>query len=107
LVRLCDQLHAQAEREANLRLFGTPTGMPPDPTLRDETPEVAWALYNQNQRARGANSAMIPGISPPTTAVPVPFQKTTLPGQPMHDSNVMNQTFPWPKSNTPNQPRNQ
>ena len=50
---------------------------------------------------------MIPDISTPTTAVPVPFQKTTPPGQPMHDSNVMNQTFPWPQSNTPNQPRNQ
>ena len=50
---------------------------------------------------------MIPGISTPTAAGPVPFQKTTLPGQPMHNSRVMNQTSPWLQSNSPNQPRNQ
>jgi len=106
-IRLYHLILAQAEREANLRLFGTPTGMPPDPTLRDETPEIAWILYNQNQRARRANSAMTPGIPTPTAAGPVPFQKTTLPGQPMHNSRVMNQTSPWLQSNSPNQPRNQ
>jgi len=106
-IRLYHLILAQAEREANLRLFGTPAGMPPDPTLRDETPEIAWILYNQNQRARGANSAMIPGISTPTTAVPVPFQKTTLPGQPMHDSNILDQTSPSLQSNSTSQPRNQ
>jgi hypothetical protein len=45
-------------------------GMPPDPTLWDEPPEIAWVLWHQQQALRHPNRLLPGGIPEPQLGIP-------------------------------------
>ncbi len=62
-------------------------GMPPDPTLWDLPPEVAWPIWRQ-QQARRQQNRMVPG------GVPNPEPRIPMPGQPFGGNNFNNFDLP-------------
>ena len=64
-------------------------GMPPDPTLWDLPPEVAWPIWRQQQAQRQQNR-MVPG------GVPDPEPRIQMPGQPFGGYNFNNFGLPQP-----------
>jgi hypothetical protein len=77
-----------AKREAAARSNPKPRGigMPPDPTLWDDPPEIAWMLWHQQQAVRNPRP-LLPGEPPDPTPRP------QMPGQPF-----TNPTFGLPQS---------
>ena len=65
-------------------------GMPPDPTLWDLPPEVAWPIWRQQQAQRQQNR-MVPG-----PGVPDPEPRILMPGQPFGGNNFNNFGLPQP-----------
>ena len=64
-------------------------GMPPDPSLWDLPPEVAWPIWRQQQAQRQQNR-MVPG------GVPNPEPRIPMPGQPFDGNNFNNFGLPQP-----------
>jgi hypothetical protein len=71
-----------AKREDTARTSPKPrgVGMPPDPSLWDDPPEIAWMLWHQQQAIRNPRP-LLPGEPPDPTPRP------SMPGQPFGNNN--------------------
>jgi len=71
-----------AKREDTARTSPKPrgVGMPPDPSLWDDPPDIAWMLWHQQQAIRNPRP-LLPGEPPDPTPRP------SMPGQPFGNNN--------------------
>ena len=72
---------AARRRQPAPRTGGLPgTGMPPDPSLWNDPPEIAWMLWEQ-QQARRRQRVLPGGVPEPMPGAPAPLPGHPLPGR--------------------------